>query len=273
MYALLFIFSEPSSEILQLAAICGDQKFSCYVLPTSSIREQASLITGLTFDGTNLFKRGVPVPAVSLLECLTTFHQWLTAIPKPVLFAHNCRKFDSIILCNAITKSNFYLLSEYISGFCDTLPMLKENTSIRTTSFSLETLVSNVLGHTYDTHDAVEDCKYLKKLVEHSCICIDAYYLNYTFTVSYIMSFMKQMETKKSNSQSLLPLITGKVVSKSMLDKISSSGLSMHHLHLAYQRNGFDGIYTLFTTCFQGKVRVTKQKNIITNVANFLQER
>ena len=271
MYALLFIFSEPSSEILQLAAICGDQKFSCYVLPTSSIREQASRITGLTFDGTILFKRGVPVPAVSLHECLTTFHQWLTAIPKPVLFAHNCRNFDSIILCNAITKSNFYHLSEYISGYCDTLPMLKENISMKTTSFSLKTLVRNVLGLTYDAHDAVEDCKYLKKLVEHSSI--DAYYLNYTFTVSYIMSIMKQMETKKSNSNSLLPLITGKVVSKSMLNKISSSGLSMHHLHLAYERNGFDGIYTLFTTCFQGKVRVTKQKNIITNVANFLQER
>ncbi|XP_078318477.1 uncharacterized protein LOC111118926 isoform X5 [Crassostrea virginica] len=264
---------ELPSEILQLAAICGDQKFSCYVLPTSSIDKQASRITGLTFDGTILFKRGVPVPAVSLHECLTMFHQWLTAIPKPVLFAHNCRNFDSIILSNAITKSNFYHLSEYISGFCDTLPMLKENISMKTTSFSLETLVRNVLGLTYDAHDAVEDCKYLKKLVEHSSICIDAYYLNYTFTVSYIMSIMKQMETKKSNKNSLSPLITGKVVSKSMLDKISSSGLSMHHLHLAYQRNGFDGIYTLFTTCFQGKVRVTKQKNIITNVANFLQER
>ena len=202
-----------------MAAICEDQSFSCYVLPTSSIHEQASRITGLTFDGTTLSKRDFPLPAVSLQESLTSFHQWLTAIQKPVLFAHNCRKFDSIILCNAITKCNFYLLSECISGFCDTLPMLKEHISTKTASFSLETPVRNILGCTYNAHDAVEDCKYLQKLIEHSSICIDAYYLNYSFTTSYIMSVIKQMENTKSNLQSSMPLIAGKVVSDSILKK------------------------------------------------------
>ena len=41
----------------------------------------------------------------------------------------------------------------------------------------------------------------------------------------------------------------------------------MHYLLLAYQRKWFDGIYTLFTECFQSKVRGTKHKAIITNVA------
>ena len=43
----------------------------------------------------------------------------------------------------------------------------------------------------------------------------------------------------------------GKVVSDSMLKKKYPplTGLSMPHLHLAYQRKGFDGIYCLFTEC------------------------
>ena len=67
------------------------------------------------------------------------------------------------------------------------------------------------------------------------------------------------MENTKCNLQSLMPLITGKIVSDiNMLKKISSSGLSMHHLHLAYQRKGFDGINTHFTKFFQSRERVTK---------------
>ena len=114
---------------------------------------------------------------------------------KPFLFAHNCRKFDSIILCNAITKCNFYLLF----WFCDTLPMSKEHISTKTTSFSLETLVRNILECTYN--HIMHMMKNLQKLIEHSSICIDAYNLNYSFTTSYIMSVIKQMENTKSNLQ------------------------------------------------------------------------
>ena len=118
---------------------------------------------------------------------------------KTFLFAHNCRKFDSIILCIAITKCNFYLLNECISGLCDTLLMLKEHISTKTTSFSLETLVRNILECTYN--HIMHMMKNLQKLIEHSSICIDAYYLNYSFTTSYIMSVIKQMENTKSNLQ------------------------------------------------------------------------
>ena len=42
---------------------------------------------------------------------------------------------------------------------------------------------------TYDAHDAVEDCKYLKKVIDH---------LNYSFINYYIMSI--QNKWKKQNS-------------------------------------------------------------------------
>ena len=62
----------------------------------------------------------------------------------------------TVTLCNAITKCNYYLLREYIHSFCDTLPMLREHISTKTTSFSLETLIRNIIGCTYDAHDAVK---------------------------------------------------------------------------------------------------------------------
>ena len=85
--------------------------------------------------------------------------------------------------------------------------MLRRQISTKNTNFSLETLVRNILGCTYDAHDAVDDCKYLKK---HSSIFIGAYYLNYNFTPSYIMSNIYS---------NWVPLIIGKFVLNSKLKK------------------------------------------------------
>ncbi|XP_061170845.1 uncharacterized protein LOC133180315 [Saccostrea echinata] len=57
-----------SCEIIQLAAACGNECFSCYVMPKSPVQEQATRVTGMTFDGTTLYKRGLPHEAVSLDE-------------------------------------------------------------------------------------------------------------------------------------------------------------------------------------------------------------
>ena len=134
----------------------------------------------------------------------------LTTVQNSVLFAQN------IILCNALTKCNFYLLNEYISGFCDTLPMLKEQISAKTTSFPLEIFVRNIHMCTYDAYDAVEYCTYLKKIIEHSSICINAYHLNNSFITYYIMSITKQMENTKSNLQLLMPLIPDSILKKNL---------------------------------------------------------
>jgi hypothetical protein len=54
-----------------------------------------------------------------------------------------------------------------------------------------------------------------------------------------------------------------------MVMKISLSGLSMHHLQLAYQRGEFDGV---LSECFHEKPRVTKRKNIIASVVDIFKE-
>ena len=144
--------------------------------------------------------------------CFYTEKQ-LTTIQNTVLFA------QIIILCNALTKCNFCLLNEYISGFCDTLPMLKVQISAKTTSFPLEIFFRNIRMCTYDAYDAVEYCEYLKKIIEHSSICIDAYHLNNSFITYYIMSITKQMENTKSNLQFLMPLIPDSILKKKSLPR------------------------------------------------------
>lgn len=70
----------------------------------------------------------------------------------------------------------------------------------------IQLLVLEILGCTFEAHDALEDCTYLQKLVEHHST--DSCYLNYTFSMDYMMQVVLQMEDSKSNLQTLMPLLT-----------------------------------------------------------------
>ncbi|XP_061181484.1 maternal protein exuperantia-like [Saccostrea echinata] len=189
-----------SADIVQLAARCGETEFNQYVLPTVNINPMASKITGLTYDGTLLYKNGAALPAVSIEMCLSSFFDWLntSGLKHPVLFAHNARKFDSLIFGRSVLDSGKEEQGRIICGFCDTLPILKEHASGSHLNFSLETLVKDILGCSFSAHDAVEDCRYLQKVVEHHNI--DSFYLQYSFTLMYILDIIKQMETSKKKS-------------------------------------------------------------------------
>lgn len=161
-------------------------------------------------------------------------------------------------------------LQDCINGFCDSLSMLKNHASCSSTKWTLKTVVLEIPGCTFEAHDAIEDCTYLQKFVEHHSTY--SYILNYTFTLDYIMQVVLQMDSK-SNLQTLMPLLTNKTVSDGMVKRMSLPGFSMHHLQLAYQRRGFDGVQNALSECCHGKPRVTKRRNIITSVVDFLKER
>ena len=130
----------------------------------------------------------------------------------------------------------------------------QEQLSAKTTSFSLEILERNILICIYAVHDAFEDCKHLKKIIEHSRICIHEYHLKNSFINYYIISITKQIENTKFNKQLLMPLTPGKSCFGWYFEKkISSSGLSIHNLQLLNQRKGFEEIYGLITECFHVK--------------------
>lgn len=78
----------------------------------------ASKITGLTYDGKLLYKNGVALPAVSLAP----FFDWLenSGMKHPVLFAHNARKFESLIFGRSVLDIGKEEHKKIIYGFCDT---------------------------------------------------------------------------------------------------------------------------------------------------------
>lgn len=202
-----------SSAIIQLPARCGEVEFN-HVFPTTNIKGMASKITGLTYDGTLLYKNGVAVPAVSLEKCLASIFDWLknSGMKHPVLFAHNARKFDSLIFGRSVLDSGKEEREKIICGFCDTLPMLKKHASGSHVNFSLDTLAKDILGCTFSPHDAVEDYRYLQKFVEHHNI--DSFYLQYSFSMRYIIDSIKQMETSKNNLHTLMLLLENHIISE-----------------------------------------------------------
>lgn len=83
----------------------------------------------------------------------------------------------------------------------------------------LETLVKDILGCTFSAHDAVMQTRYLRKVVEHHNI--DSFYLQYGFSMRYIIDSIKQIERLKKILHTLMPLPENHIISGSMCKKIS----------------------------------------------------
>ena len=196
----------------------------------------------------------------------------MTSFRDPVLFAHNCRKFDSLVLCNAMNKVLDVKLHECFSGFCDTLDFFRVILPNQE-KFSLEYLVSHILKISYSAHDALEDSKVLQRLTELPEHVVDVHYLNHTFDVSSTCDILSLQIQVKQCYETLRPLLLHNTISENMAKKIAQSGLSFLHLQLAFTRNPQDGIRNLFTEFANGHVRITNRKTIISSVSSFFKER
>ncbi|XP_061176202.1 uncharacterized protein LOC133185163 [Saccostrea echinata] len=226
------------AEITQIEAVHNREEFSIYVEPKVPISLAATKVTGITYDGTTMFKNGKPVPCYPLEHALSKFQVFLQKFNNPVLFAHNCQQFDSVVLCHAMQSVPNLKLEESFCGFCDTLHLMKGILPLQK-SYSQEALVDVILNEKYSAHDALEDW---------------------------------QKTLRQENFISLQPLVRGKCISENMAKKIANSGLCLHHLKLAFHRDSHDGIRILFSEKTNGKARVTNRTKIISSVSQFLQD-
>ncbi|XP_061172208.1 uncharacterized protein LOC133181665 [Saccostrea echinata] len=218
-----------------------------------------------------MFKNGKPVPCYPLEHALSKFQVFLQKFNNPVLFAHNCQQFDSVVLCHAMQSVPNLKLEESFCGFCDTLHLMKGILPPQK-SYSQEALVDVILNEKYSAHDALEDCKYLQKLVKYLLNDVDAQYISHTFNVQYVFCVLGQKTLRQENFISMQPLVRGKCISENMAKKIANSGLCLHHLKLAFHRDSHDGIRILFSEKTNGKARVTNRTKIISSVSQFLQD-
>ena len=170
--AFLFVLADKhTDQITQISAMCGENKFNQYVLPTCSISRGAARITKITKQDGRLYHKNKPVDTLDITAALKEFIHWLNDQNKPILIGHNSKKFDCPFLLNALEDAE--LTAEFrnaISGFADTLPILKEHLPerrIEKKSFKLEYLMKDLLGDegVYGAHDAAEDVRALQLLV------------------------------------------------------------------------------------------------------------
>ena len=122
-------FYSGLADLTQIAAFHDTEEFSIHVEPKAPINVSATKVTGITYDGTTMFKNEKPVSCYPLEHALSQFQIFLHKFNNPILFPHNCEKFDSVILCRAMQSVPNLKLEESFCGFYDTLhsPLIENN--------------------------------------------------------------------------------------------------------------------------------------------------
>lgn len=267
-------FPARTSHIVQIATACGDDKFDTYVTPKMPISSAAASVTGLTLRNGRLYSKGQPVEAVSIGAALDNLIQFIKKQNPPVVLAgHNIKTFDCYVLMNALELTGkLEAFLENVSGFFDT-KLLFKSAIPGLSSYSQPDLVVYIMGTQYSAHDAVEDVVALQQLVIGSNVDIsDKKFDMSTFSIEYLQQSHVHCKRVQKNLPSLLPLIKSKALSEAMARKAAGSDLNYRCLHLAYMRDGVDGIRdVLGEQCGKGP-RVTKSVKIIQTVADYFKE-
>ena len=255
-----------TAEIIQIAATCGKQSFSKYVLPTHPISAKATQITNLSCRKGTLYFKNNPVVSSDHHTAMSDFVQWLKDLEGPlILIAHNCKAFDSRHLLRALGRTPFLLqeFTDTVLGFVDTLPLSRVLFPDRPTGYSQEVLVRELLGMTYGAHDALADVQALQKLVEE-IVPEKGVLFNFSFTVQSMHDLLIYEDNGRVHAVTLTPLVAAKSLSSGMCAKIARSGLNFSHLKGTYKKSGTAGLPALLSEILtNGKPRVTGDRRVI----------
>ena len=268
------LFTARDSHITQIAAVSGDNSWSCYVTPKIPISSQASDITGITVRNGRLFHLGKPVDSFSISKAMENFFEFIKGEGHNIYLAgHNIKTFDCHIMINTLKSlGKTEVLERCIQGFLDTKLLFRINNP-ELESFSQVNLLKTLMNCDYAAHDALEDVTFLQKLLDSTNIDItDSKFSTATFTVPAAFYSCNQSISSKSNLPSLLEFVENKVLSIGMARKIAASNLNKTTLLLAFSRGQEDGIQQLFSEeCGKGP-RVTRSSKIIHAVSNYISE-
>ncbi len=272
-----------TDQIIQIAALHGNEKFAVYVTPTKKISKFATKVTKLVSVGGTLMRKKEddslePLSSIQLSEALTQLIDFLQSTckgKKCLLVAHNA-PFDQRHVMNALLadsdSSKLARFSDLVLGFADTLeiyrkmfPELKPKSG--GDGHKQESLVKHVMGKSYDAHDALADVEALQDLIKQTKLSDAQLYDNSKSTKHYIQDKVDLQNNENENLPSLMHLVNCKprVLTLPMAKKVARSGLNYGHLRLAYTRESdkYEGIKALLGDETSGTVRVTKKCEII----------
>ncbi|XP_069140835.1 uncharacterized protein [Argopecten irradians] len=216
-----------TSDITQLAAVCGDKEYQSYVMPRSPISTEASKVTGLTCSlaENKLYKNGKEVKSVTLQTALLDFLDFLESFTTPILVGHNAASFDINILTNKLREFNlFSRFCTCVSSFIDTLKVARRIYPKKEVgNYKQCTLVKAVINKEYQAHSAIEDVRALQELF-------------------HVMSGKIQNQDLISTKYCICKasydkLTKSKSVSQDVVNKLSRGGISLSHFRLAKSRD------------------------------------
>ena len=153
-------------DILQISAVCGDKEFNVYMEPTRPIPREASNVNKLTLVNGQLNYKMRPVETVPINQALQQFMEFLQGIPKPVLVAHNSKKFDLPFLKHYLKENDLWAtFMSVVIGYVDSWIVFRQEFPNRS-SYKQVDLVKDLLGEEYEAHAALADVRALQKLCE-----------------------------------------------------------------------------------------------------------
>ena len=230
-----------SSQLMQIAArVHGSDScsaFSIYLLPTEAVSPAASEVTGLalaTIEGERvLTANGKRVTGLSQWDGLQALIDWLENLSKSVvLVAHNCHTFDMRVLSNPLMREGLQADFEArVHGFGDSLPALKCALP-SLSSCKLADIQMSVCMHTFPAHDASHDVTALVDVLR----VVKADLVPTFVTVGSVIAVMAFEAEKLKRQATFGALVKAKVLSSCMASKAAASGLTAHHLQVAYRR-------------------------------------
>lgn len=212
---------------------------------------------------------------LKISDALESFGQFLEKLSESkkqcLLVAHNAR-FDVPRLLRAISNVNASKILDLIVGFADTIAIFRSFLSDRKGpgKFKLESLSQDFLKNSDDEqqsfHDAAYDVLTLQKLIEILNL------QNNLFTCYKKCDVYLQELSDANKTKHNLKVLTDlkDIISLNICKKLAMNDISVDYLKQIFKQGGDEAIVQSFTGKVNNKVRITKKKDIIKNVLDFL---
>ena len=118
----------------------------------------------------------------------------------------------------------------------------------------------------YDAHNALADVQVLYQLTTK--FLNPRLLVKHSFTAPWVKERNTLLQQKKEKLQTFQLLIQEKALSNGIVEKAASSGLTVPHLELGFQRKGTDGLLNSLKEKFNGKPRVTSNTRVLSQICN-----
>lgn len=260
-----------TAEIVQIAATCGNDQFSVYMLPLRGFTADAAELTKMRTRNGHLYFSGKQLQTTPPKDAARQFLDFLKKFASQVLIVgHNVLSFDAPRILKFLTQQGQELAKEFVDlvfGFTDTMTIIKQGT-VSKLSLLAQTYLTGPEWKSVIAHDALGDCIFLDGLLKHFKVS-ETKLKEKVLPVRDFLERQVQNRRRKVNTPELLVLeSTG--VSKFMIKRMASMNVTLEELRTEYAKGQRRALEVCLAVSVNGKPRVTAKKYILDKVEAYL---